>query len=48
MQKHPSSLEVLAEIFVGIGGNFSKDTCRFSRIAVEIKADLTNTSQKAQ
>jgi hypothetical protein len=47
MQKHPSSLAVLAEIFVGwlagIGGNFSKGIHWFSRICVEIRG-LTNNS----
>jgi hypothetical protein len=35
MQKHPSSLAVLEEIFVVIGGNFSKGSRCFARISVE-------------
>ena len=50
MQKHPSSLAVLAEIFVGIGGNFSEDHIVFQEYwwtAEEIKINWTNTSWRA-
>ena len=37
MKKHPSSLAVLAEIFVGTGRNFSYGSHCFERISVESK-----------
>ena len=45
MQKHPSSLAVLAEISCGIGRNFYKDPVLFEEIwrrAEEINASLKN------
>jgi hypothetical protein len=39
MQKHPSSLPVLEEIFFGIGGNFSKGSDFFASIVVESRGN---------
>ena len=36
MQKNPSSIAVVAEIFFGIGGNYSKGPHYFASIAVDI------------
>jgi hypothetical protein len=49
MQKHPSSLAVLVEIFFVIGGNFSNGSHweKDQRKAEKIKMDLPNTSWRA-
>ena len=50
MQKHPSSLGVLAGIFLALAETFQKDSVVFQEYrwkAEEIKTDLTNTSWRA-